>query len=215
MVPPYLHIIQFHTRPDLRYVYSLLFRTSRPSSSQLLAGVLDVVALSGQGWLRGAVPFPCAHVLDRRLNGRRTNVGLGRCECWLPRAPLLQHVSVSLPALAALDGAFCPFVHVVSAYRPCWRAGCSHCGAFPFFRCWYPLLAHCFVLAAVACIACPLDSACFLPCVFAGSDVLAVSLLWDGMVPWDGFFGGDAVGLGMHFRVSVSRYVWVTYRILI
>ena len=38
---------------------------------------------------------------------------------------------------------------------------------------------------------------------------------WDGMVPWDGFFGGDAVGLGMHFRVSVSRYVWVTYRILI
>ena len=93
----------------------------------------------------------------------------------------------------------------------------------PFFRCWYPLLAHCFVLAAAACIACPLDSACFLSCVFAGSDVLAVSLLrvdgvpffWDGMVPWDGFFGGDAVGLGMHFRVSVSRYVWVTYRILI
>ena len=108
MVPPYLHIIQFHTRPDLRYVYSLLFRTTSPSSSQLLARVLDVVVLSVQGWLRGAVPFPCAHVLDRRLNGRRTNVGLGRCECWLPRAPLLQHVSVFLPALAALDGAFCP-----------------------------------------------------------------------------------------------------------
>ena len=108
MVPPYLHIIQFHTRPDLRYVYSLLFRTTSPSSSQLLARVLDVVVLSVQEWLRGAVPFPCAHVLDRRLNGRRTNVGLGRCECWLPRAPLLQHVSVFLPALAALDGAFCP-----------------------------------------------------------------------------------------------------------
>ena len=27
--------------------------------------------------------------------------------------------------------------------------------------------------------------------------------------------GCVVVGLGMHFRVSVSRYVWVTYRILI
>ena len=222
MVPPYLHIIQFHTRPDLRYVYSLLFRTTSPSSSQLLARVLDVVVLSVQEWLRGAVPFPCAHVLDRRLNGRRTNVGLGRCECWLPRAPLLQHVSVFLPALAALDGAFCPLCML---FPPIVPAGglVARTVAPSLFRCWYPLLAHCFVLAAAACIACPLDSACFLSCVFAGSDVLAVSLLrvdgvpffWDGMVPWDGFFGGDAVGLGMHFRVSVSRYVWVTYRILI
>ena len=132
MVPPYLHIIQFHTRPDLRYVYSLLFRTTSPSSSQLLARVLDVVVLSVQGWLRGAVPFPCAHVLDRRLNGRRTNVGLGRCECWLPRAPLLQHVSVFFACACCVGWGVLSLVHVVSAYRPCWRAGCSHCGAFPF-----------------------------------------------------------------------------------
>ena len=181
------------------------------------------MALSVQGWLRGAVPFPCAHVLDRRLNGRRTNVGLGRCECWLPRAPLLQHVSVFLPALAALDGAFCPlcmlFPPIVPAGGLVARTVAPSLFFVAGFPCWriasYLLLPHAF--------ACPLDSACFLSCVFAGSDVLAVSLLrvdgvpffWDGMVPWDGFFGGDAVGLGMQSRVSVSRYVWVTYRILI
>ena len=150
MVPPYLHIIQFHTRPDLRYVYSLLFRTSRPSSSQLLAGVLDVVALSGQGWLCGAVPFPCAHVLDRRLNGRRTNCGVGAMRMLAaPGAP--SAACFSLFACACCVGwGVLSLVHVVSAYRPCWRAGCSHCGAFPFFvagiPCWriasYLLLSH-------------------------------------------------------------------------
>jgi hypothetical protein len=124
------------------------------------------------------------------------------------------HVRFSFFACACCVGwGVLSLVHVVSAYRPCWRAGGSHCGTFPFSLLVSPAGALlCTCCCRMHLLALWTRHASF-SCVFAGSGVLAVSLLrvdgvlFCGVVPWDGFFGGDAVGLGMQSRVSVSRYV--------
>ena len=44
MVPPYLHIIQFHTRPDLRYIYSLLAESIQGAPEHQVQQILSQVS---------------------------------------------------------------------------------------------------------------------------------------------------------------------------